>query len=51
MKRDNLRLGRGIGSGVGKDWWPWCQGQNWLKSGGTRPGFEGGHLALYRRLP
>ena len=37
-KRDNRRLGRGIGSGVGK-------------TGGTRPGFEGGQTALYRRLP
>ncbi|WP_425916491.1 50S ribosomal protein L15 [Acinetobacter sp. TSRC1-2] len=50
-KRDNLRLGRGIGSGVGKTGGRGVKGQNSRKSGGTRPGFEGGQTALYRRLP
>jgi len=50
-KRENRRLGRGIGSGVGKTGGRGVKGQNSRKSGGTRPGFEGGQTALYRRLP
>lgn len=50
-KRENRRLGRGIGSGVGKTGGRGIKGQNSRKSGGTRPGFEGGQTALYRRLP
>jgi len=44
-KRDNLRVGRGIGSGVGKTGGRGVKGQNSRKSGGTRPGFEGGQTA------
>ena len=50
-KRENRRLGRGIGSGVGKTGGRGVKGQNSRKSGGTRPGFEGVETSLYRRLP
>lgn len=50
-KRENRRLGRGIGSGVGKTGGRGIKGQKSRKSGGVRPGFEGGQTALYRRLP
>ena len=45
------RLGRGIGSGLGKTSGKGQKGQ-WSRSGGgVRPGFEGGQMPLYRRLP
>ena len=45
------RLGRGIGSGLGKTSGKGHKGQ-WARSGGgVRPGFEGGQNPLYRRLP
>lgn len=45
------RLGRGIGSGLGKTSGKGHKGQ-WARSGGgVRPGFEGGQTPLYRRLP
>ena len=45
------RLGRGIGSGLGKTSGKGHKGQ-WARSGGgVRPGFEGGQLPLYRALP
>ena len=45
------RLGRGIGSGLGKTSGKGHKGQ-WARSGGgVRPGFEGGQMPLYRRLP
>ncbi|MBF7683699.1 MULTISPECIES: 50S ribosomal protein L15 [Acinetobacter] len=50
-KREHRRLGRGIGSGVGKTGGRGVKGQKSRKSGGVRPGFEGGQTALYRRLP
>ena len=50
-KRENRRLGRGIGSGVGKTGGRGVKGQKSRKSGGVRPGFEGGQTAIYRRLP
>lgn len=50
-KRENRRLGRGIGSGVGKTGGRGVKGQKSRKSGGVRPCFEGGQTALYRRLP
>lgn len=50
-KREHRRLGRGIGSGVGKTGGRGVKGQKARKSGGVRPGFEGGQTALYRRLP
>ena len=50
-KREHRRLGRGIGSGVGKTGGRGVKGQKSRKSGGVRPGFEGGQTAIYRRLP
>ena len=45
------RLGRGIGSGLGKTAGKGHKGQNARSGGGVRLGFEGGQLPLYRRLP
>ena len=45
------RLGRGIGSGIGKTSGKGHKGQ-WARSGGgVRPGFEGGQMPLIRRIP
>lgn len=44
-------VGRGIGSGVGKTSGKGHKGQNARSGGGVRPGFEGGQMPLYRRLP
>ena len=48
--RDNFRRGRGHGSGNGKTAGKGHKGQK-ARSGATRPGFEGGQMPLYRRLP
>ena len=45
------RVGRGIGSGNGKTAGKGHKGQNARSGGGVRPGFEGGQMPLYRRLP
>lgn len=45
------RKGRGISSGNGKTAGKGHKGQNARSGGGVRPGFEGGQLPLYRRLP
>ena len=45
------RLGRGIGSGLGKTSGKGTKGQNSRSGGGVRPGFEGGQMPLTRRLP
>ena len=45
------RVGRGIGSGTGKTSGKGHKGQKARSGGGVRPGFEGGQLPLYRRLP
>ncbi|MCM1370398.1 MAG: 50S ribosomal protein L15 [Clostridium sp.] len=45
------RLGRGTGSGTGKTSGKGHKGQNARSGGGVRPGFEGGQLPLFRRLP
>ena len=45
------RVGRGIGSGLGKTSGKGHKGQNARSGGGVRPGFEGGQLPLFRRLP
>jgi large subunit ribosomal protein L15 len=45
------RVGRGIGSGLGKTSGRGHKGQNARSGGGVRPGFEGGQTPLYRRLP
>ena len=47
---DNFRRGRGHGSGTGKTAGKGHKGQK-ARSGGTRPGFEGGQMPLYRRIP
>ena len=49
--RDNYRKGRGPGSGNGKTAGKGHKGQNARSGGGVRPGFEGGQLPLYRKLP
>jgi len=45
------RVGRGIGSGYGKTSGKGHKGQNARSGGGVRPGFEGGQMPLFRRLP
>ncbi|NLS43782.1 50S ribosomal protein L15 [BEV proteobacterium] len=45
------RLGRGIGSGLGKTGGRGHKGQKSRSGGGVRLGFEGGQIPLYRRLP
>ena len=45
------RKGRGAGSGNGKTSGKGHKGQNARSGGGVRPGFEGGQMPLYRRLP
>lgn len=47
---DNFRKGRGHGSGNGKTAGKGHKGQK-ARSGATRPGFEGGQMPLYRRIP
>ena len=50
-KRARRRVGRGIGSGMGKQSTRGAKGQNARTGGGVRPGFEGGQMPLQRRLP
>lgn len=45
------RVGRGTGSGWGRNSGKGEKGQNSRSGGGVRPGFEGGQLPLFRRLP
>ncbi|GAV23840.1 50S ribosomal protein L15 [Carboxydothermus pertinax] len=45
------RKGQGIGSGLGKTAGRGHKGQKARSGGGVRPGFEGGQMPLYRRLP
>ena len=45
------RVGRGIGSGTGKTSGKGHKGQKARSGGGVRPGFEGGQMPIYRRLP
>lgn len=49
-KHNNFRRGRGHGSGNGKTAGKGHKGQK-ARSGATRPGFEGGQMPLYRRIP
>ena len=49
--KDSYRKGRGPGSGNGKTAGKGHKGQNARSGGGVKPGFEGGQLPLYRRLP
>ncbi len=48
---DRFRVGRGHGSGNGKTSGRGQKGQKSRSGGGTRPGFEGGQMPLYRRIP
>jgi large subunit ribosomal protein L15 len=49
--KNRKRLGRGRGSGQGKTSGKGHKGLNARSGGGARPGFEGGQMPLYRRLP
>ena len=49
--KSGFRKGRGAGSGNGKTAGKGHKGQNARSGGGVRPGFEGGQLPLYRKLP
>ena len=49
--KSRKRVGRGPGSGLGKTSGKGHKGQNARSGGGVRPGFEGGQLPLFRRLP
>lgn len=49
--KDRKRLGRGHGSGWGKTAGRGHKGQNARSGGGVRPGFEGGQMPLFQRLP
>jgi len=49
--KDAWRKGRGAGSGNGKTAGKGHKGQNARSGGGVRPGFEGGQIPAYRRLP
>lgn len=50
-KRARYRVGRGHASGNGKTAGKGHKGQNARSGGGVRPGFEGGQMPIYRRLP
>lgn len=50
-QKSKRRLGRGIGSGIGKTSGKGHKGQNARSGGGVRQGFEGGQMPLIRRLP
>ena len=50
-RQGKLRVGRGIGSGLGKTSGRGHKGQKARSGGGVRRGFEGGQTPLYRRLP
>lgn len=49
--RTRTRIGRGVGSGLGKTSGRGHKGQKARSGGGVRRGFEGGQTPLYRRLP
>lgn len=50
-KKVRTRVGRGLGSGLGKTSGKGHKGQKARAGGGVRPGFEGGQKPLYLRLP
>ena len=50
-KRAKTRVGRGLGSGLGKTSGRGQKGQKARAGGGKRPGFEGGQKPIYLRLP
>ena len=49
--KTRIRVGRGVGSGLGKTSGRGHKGQKARSGGGVRRGFEGGQTPLYRRLP
>jgi large subunit ribosomal protein L15 len=49
-RQNRKRVGRGIGSGLGKTAGRGGKGQT-ARKGGAKPGFEGGQMPIYRRLP
>jgi large subunit ribosomal protein L15 len=49
-RKDRKRIGRGLGSGKGKTGGRGGKGQT-ARKGGAKPGFEGGQMPIYRRLP
>ena len=49
--KNNFRVGRGHGSGNGKTSGKGQKGQKSRSGGSPRPGFEGGQMPLYRRIP
>ena len=51
QKKSPKRVGRGISAGQGKTAGRGTKGQGARKSGGVRPGFEGGQMPLYMRIP
>ena len=50
-KKSRVRVGRGLGSGLGKTSGKGQKGQKSRSGGVKRPGFEGGQKPLYLRLP
>lgn len=50
-RKKEVRVGRGTGSGIGKTSGRGHKGQKARSGGGVRPGFEGGQMPIYRRLP
>lgn len=50
-RKDRKRKGRGVASGNGKTAGRGHKGQNARSGGGVRPGFEGGQMPIFRRLP
>lgn len=50
-RKKSFRVGRGHASGNGKTAGKGHKGQNARSGGGVRPGFEGGQMPIYRRLP
>ncbi len=50
-QKKKKRLGRGMGSGLGKTSGKGHKGQNSRSGGGVKAGFEGGQMPLHRRLP
>ena len=49
-RKSEVRVGRGLGSGLGKTSGAGQKGQNSRSGGGTRRGFEGGQTPIYRRI-
>ncbi|UTR12527.1 50S ribosomal protein L15 [Evansella sp. LMS18] len=50
-RRERKRKGRGVATGNGKTAGRGHKGQNARSGGGVRPGFEGGQMPIFRRLP